>query len=369
MIDYYNSFDEEPYESPQEPYPDYFYDWDESLTKNGSPRFLEDEEFYEIIEIYLEEGEFKKAKQTIQYALKLHPENEDLVYDILLLLSDFELWNDLLVLSEKYQDLLGVWAEGHKLTALLHLGMEEDAFLFFRKVKNQYDKEKEKEDITVLYQAMGEALQEADLFDASVILIEEAISILGADVDFYWLQLQAYLSLEVKEKALDIANKIEQINPMDGENWHRLGSVYIDLDEMEKAIDAFEFAESLDYRKKSNYLGLITAYEKNGNHLKALEKTKDFLYLYPESYMINILAANICSEMEMWEEALFYVDAALEIVPELDALYLYKSAFFLNLGEKKKAILTLEEGIKQTRDVRGDLKKELERLHNENPNC
>jgi tetratricopeptide (TPR) repeat protein len=366
MIDYYNNFDNDPYESPQEPYPDYFYEWDELLTKNLSLRYMDAEELSEIIEIYLNEDEIKKAKQTIQYALKLYPGDEDLIYDILLLLNDYELWNDLLILAEQYRDMPDVWANGHKITALLHLGMEEDAFLFFRKMKNKY--EKEKESLSLIYQAMGEALQEVDLFEASINVVEEAIAIMGPDVDFYWLQLQSFLSLEHKEKALNMAGKIEQINPLDGESWHRLGKIYLDLHETEKAIDAFEFAESLEYKNRDNLLNMIAAYEQNGNHLKALEKVKEYLYLYPENYMINILAANICSELELWEEALTYVDAALKVVPEMDSLYLYKSNFFLNLGEQKKAMLALEEGIKQTNDTEGDLKKELERLHNQYPN-
>ncbi|MDR0682556.1 MAG: hypothetical protein LBG15_12030 [Dysgonamonadaceae bacterium] len=362
----YRDFDNDPDEFSQESYPDFYYDWDEILTKNLNPYFFDSEEFSEIIELYLNDGEILKAKQTIQYALKFHPEDADLIFDILLFLNDFELWNDLLKLSEQYKDISKVWADGHKVTALLHLGMEEDAFLFFRKLKTKY--EKNKEDLSIIYQAMGEALNEVDLFDACIDVIDEILSILGPNVDFYWLKLQSYFSLNLKEEVLKIANQIEQIKPLDAENWYRLGKIYSDIDEMEKAIDAFEFVESLGNIKSINYITLITAYEKNGNYLKALEKAKDYLYLYPENCMMNVLAANICSKMEMWEEALFYVNVALKIVPGMDELYLYKSNVFLNLGEQKKAISVLEEGIRLTSDQEGDLKKELERLQNQYPN-
>jgi tetratricopeptide (TPR) repeat protein len=350
--------------SEQESYPDFFYEWDESLSANQNIRFFDADELSEIIEIYLTEGEVKQAKQTIQYALKFHPDNDNLVYDILLLLNDFELWNDLLTLAEQYKDMPDVWADGHKLAALMHLGMEEDAFLFFQKMKRKY--EKDTESLSIIYQAMCEALQEMDLFEASINVSNEAMALMGPHIEFYWLQLQAYLSLNQKAKALEAMTVIQQKDPLDGETWHRMGSVYMDLDETEKAIEAFEFSESLNYKKQSNYLGLITVYEKNGNLLKALEKAKEYLYLYPENYMVNILAANICSEMGMWEEALAYIDAALEIVPDMDSLYLYKSNFFSNLGEKNKAMLALEEGIRQTNDEQGDLKKELEKLQQQN---
>jgi tetratricopeptide (TPR) repeat protein len=359
-------FDDDFDDTSQEVYPDFFYEWDDSLSKNAAVRFCDADELSEIIEIYLNEGEISKAKQTIQHALRFHPDNEDLIYDILLLLNDFELWNDLLVLAEQYKDMPEVWADGHRISALLHLGMEEDAFLFFQKMKRKY--EKDATNRSVIYQAMCEALQEVDLYDAAINVIDEAIEMMGDTSDFYWLKLQSYLALGMKEKALNLSNIIEHLDPMDGDAWHRLGTVYLELEEMDKAIDAFEFSESLGYKKQRNYLNLITAYERNGNLLKALEKAKEYLYLYPQNYMINVLAANLCAEMRMWEEALAYVDAALEMMPEIDSLYLYKSNFFINLGEQKKAISTLEEGIKQTLDKQGDLKKELEKLQNQYPN-
>ncbi|MDR0413213.1 MAG: hypothetical protein LBH61_05385 [Dysgonamonadaceae bacterium] len=362
----YRDFDEDPDEFSKEAYPDFYYDWDEILTKNLNPCFLEADEFSEIIEIYFDENEPGKAKQTIRQALRFHPENEDLIYDILLLLSEYELWNDLLEFSEQHKDISGVWADGHRLTALLHLGMEEDAFLYFRKMKSKY--EKNKKNLSIIYQAMGEALNEVDLFGSTIEVIDEILSILDPNVDFYWLQLQAHLSLDNKEKVLQIAEQIERINPLDAETWSRLGNVYLDVDETEKAIDAYEFVESLDNKKSINYIHLISAYEKNGNYLKALEKAKDYLYLYPERYMMNILAANICSKMELWREALSFVDVALRRVPESDELYLYKSNVFLNLGEQKRAISVLKEGIKLTNDQEGNLKKELERLQNQYPN-
>ena len=361
----YSPYEPNSQESPQDPIPEYFNEWDESLTQNKTPRFFEAEEFSEIIDIYLNNNEVKKAKQTIQYALKLHPNDEDLIYDILLLLNEFELWNDLLTLSEQYEGFSEVWADGHKLTALLHLGMEEDAFLFFRKAKKKY--EGDKETLSILYQAMSEALHEVDLFDASVDVISEAINNIGNEPDFYWLKLHGYKSMDLNEKAMEVAQRIEKIAPLDSVSWHNLGNFYLEIRETEKAIEAFEFAESLGYDKPTNYLSLISAYEKNSNPIKALEKAKEYLLIYPDNYLINILASNLCSQMEMWEEALEYINEALLVVPDMDSLYLYKSSFFLNLGEKKKAILTLKEGILETDDPDGDLKKQLQKLQDKFP--
>jgi tetratricopeptide (TPR) repeat protein len=359
-----NNFHFESDEESQKPYPEFFFEWDKALDIGRNPGYYESDEISRIIEIYLEEDELEKAKTTVDYALQIYPDNEDLIYDIMLLFNDFELWNDLLILTEEYKDRPEVWIDGHRITALLHLGMEEDVFIFFRKAKTKYaDNE---ENLSVIYQTMGEALYEVDLFEASINVIEEACKLLGNNLDFYWLQMNNYLLLENKEKVLEIAEEILKINPFDDQAWYNIGIIYKDIEELDKAIEAFEFAQNLGFTDKDNYINLIQTYEQNGNYAKALEKAKEYLQIEPENYLISMIAANICAQMEMWEEAIHYISDAIYRMPEMESLYLCKSTFLLHSGEQQKAILVLKEGIKKTRDSEGSLQKELERINSLN---
>lgn len=343
--------------------PDYFYEWDESLEKNLNPRFLDKDEINEIIEIYLEQEEIAKAKKTVELALKFYPEDEELIYDVLLLLNEYEVWNELLSLSEKYANLdINVWVNGHKLSALLHLGMEEDAFLFFQQLKKKYSGDAEK--LSIIYQSMSEALNEVDLFQASLKVVDEFLRTQEPNVELYWTQLQSYLALNFREKVIETADKIEQMNPLDFHTWERLGDLYQTIDDHEKAIEAFEFALSLGLKKESLFIGIINAYQINGNLLRALEKAKDYIYLFPEDTSAYLVAANLSSELELWNEALFFIDSVIKLEPEKEDIYIYKSNILLSMQENKKAILALEEGIRNTKDTKGELNGELERLKN-----
>jgi tetratricopeptide (TPR) repeat protein len=366
MFDEYDLFFESNENEEEEAYPDFFHKWDDDFNNGNSPGYYEPEELNEIIDIYLGEDEFSKAGKVIDHALKMFPDDEDMIYDILLSLNDFERWNDLLSLSQKYENQIEVWPEGHHLTALLHLGMEEDAFHFFNKMKKKYAGNEK--NLTVTYMAMGEALCEVNLFDASIEVIDEAIELVGGNSDFYWIQLQCHLSMEENEQVFELGEVISKINPFDSETWHRLGMVYKEAGDLDRAIDAFEFARNLGFEDRNNLIYLMQTYEQNGNYRKALEYAVEFLNLYPGSYLINIIASNICSQMEMWSEAINFLDNAIKIIPYLDLLYLYKSAYLLHLGEQRKAKMVLKEGIKNTKDPGKDLGKELERLDNLYPN-
>lgn len=365
MLDYnniYNNF----YENDEESYPDFFIEWDNAVRMGKSPGYYEPEELTEIIEIYLAENDHKRAKQAIEHALKIYVTDEDLLYEILLLLNDYEQWNDLLALCDRYKKTADVWANGHKLTALLHLGMEEEAFHFFGTLKTKYVEDNEA--LNIIYQAMGEALIEMDLFESAIEVIREAIDIMGENIDFYWLQLQSFASMDEKKEVIKLADKIQKMDPLNAESWYRLGIAFQEINDLDKAIDAFEYAYSLDGTSRNNIMSLVYAYEKNGNYNKALEKIKDFLHLYPDNYVVNILASKICSQVENWEEALKYINDAIKVAPSMDTLYMYKSSFFLQLEEYKKAKLALEEGIEKTDDPAGDLAKELYRLNEQYPN-
>ncbi|GHT76150.1 hypothetical protein FACS189413_11550 [Bacteroidia bacterium] len=354
--------------TPQEPYPDFFEEWDEALSAGRSPRFLDSEEICEVIDIYFDEGELEKARKSIRYALTFYPNDVDMVADILLILNDFEMWEDLLTIADDYQKQADVWLDVHRLSALLHLGMEEDAFAAFRRQQKKY--EANKDDLSILYQAMGEALNDVDLFDAAIDVMDEAIRRMGIQVEFYWLQLRAYVLMEDKDKSLELANKIEHTSPMDGDSWHRLGLLYAeDLEEPEKAIDAFEFAESLGYNDPENLIQLIALYEKYGVYVKALEKLNDYLGRFEANSMIHLMGVAICSKLENWKEALKYVNAALRYTPDFPALYLYKSNVLYLLGEPQKAKSALEEGLTKTIDEeeRSELRKELIKLREEFP--
>jgi tetratricopeptide (TPR) repeat protein len=166
---------------------------------------------------------------------------------------------------------------------------------------------------------------------------------------------------------LELAEVIQKLDPLDAITWHRLGLSFQDIDDKEKAIDAFEYAQSLGYEPEEILMNLIYIYDKNKNFNKALEKAKEYLKLYPESYVINMMAVRLNSRMGNWTDAIKYIDEALKLMPDVESLYLYKTNFLLRLEEYKKAKLVLTEGLKNTKDSEGYLSRKLSGLNKKYP--
>ena len=357
----FNNLDDDSNES----YPNYFLEWDQAVSSGKKPGFYEHEELIEIIEIYIINGQYKRAKHAINYGLRIYLDNDDFIYEILLLLNDYERWNDLLTICDQLKEEADVWIDGHRLTALLHLGMEDESFLFFRKLLTKYADNKD--DLSIIYQAMGEALCDVDLYDSSIEVIREAIGILDEDINFYWLQMQCYVALGYRQEALKLAEVIQKTDPLDADTWYRLGISFQEIDDKEKAIEAFEYAQSLGYNPEEILMNLMYVYNKNKNFNKALEKVKEYLILYPDSYIINMLAVKLNSRMKNWSDAIKHIDEAIKLTPDIESLYLYKSSFFLHLEEFKKAKLALIDGLINTKDTEGYLSRKLSRLNKQYP--
>lgn len=362
-----SDFDFDNFGDGEESYSESFTEWDNARKMGIPPGYFDADELCDIIDTYLSLDQVAESKEVVEHAVRIHPDNEDMVYDIMQMLNDYELWDDLLELTNRYKDLRKVWIDAHKVTALLHLGMEENAFSHFRKAKARYAGDKK--DLTIIYLAMAESLHDIDLYEATIDVIDEILPQIKAESneDLLWIQLQCYQAINDKNSVISLCEQLIELRPMDADTWSRLGLVYKEIGEKEKSIDAFEFAASLGKKEPIDMLNLIYSYKENGNLLKALEKADEYLETSPNDYIINLLAANICIEIEDWQKALQYTEKALSVDASADFLYLYKSKCLLNLGEIKKAILSLEEGLKKTKDTSGELEKTLLQLKEQYP--
>jgi tetratricopeptide (TPR) repeat protein len=345
-----------------------FIQWDDERATGTPHTYCDPDDLSDILETYLSMEELDEGREVLEYAVKMHADNEEMICDMSQTLNDYELWNDLLTFTEKYKKTNQVWIDAHRISALLHLGMEDEAFVCFGLAKKKYTDNEES--MLILHHVMSETLNDVDLYEAAIHIVNDIIDRISTQEEvenFLWILLQSYFSLNDKKNTLKLCEQILRIKPMDAETWSRLGLVYKDLNEKEKAIEAFEFTVSLGKDEPADILNLIYAYKENGNFLKALEKTDEYLKTVSGDFVINLLATSIAIDIEDWERAIKYTDNALKIDPKSNFLYLYKSKSLLHLGEIKKAINILEDGLKKTKDETGDIRKQLKALRKKYP--
>jgi tetratricopeptide (TPR) repeat protein len=360
---YFNSSDWE-----ERSYPDYFIKWD-SATRRGKLPFglITPDDLLNIITIYLEEDNVEKARYAIEYAFAVYGDDE-VLSDILVMLNEYGLWNDLLTFCDRFRkEDESVENECHRLIALVHLGMEEEAFYLFGILKKKYGGTGDIEMLGMIYLAMSEALLDVDLYKSCDEVTIEAMRVLGEECDFLWIRLQCLVALRDRDTMHLVAGKIQKLCPFDAETWHDLGDAYKEIGDMGTAIDAYEFACSLG-QDKGNLFDLIIAYNENGNYEKAFDRMTEYFERYEGSYMTYFTAARLCAQLERWADALYYINFAIEEEPAVDSLlYIYKSAFLVSLDELDGAKDAILEGLRNTEDSGGRLKEILTEMNKKFP--
>lgn len=342
------------------PYPDFFYEWDEDMTALRQPsRFFEAEELCNIVCFYANESNEAKLKQTIPLALNFHPNDEELQCEIMDALQDCGLWNDLLDISKPLSCHGNIFADSNVLLSLFHLRMEEVAFMTFIKMKEHYADD---ELLPEVYLAMGDALADIDLYQASIDVCNEAIELFPDSEELYWLNLESYFLLEKNDKALEIADKLSQKNALDAQFWSRLGEVYNRMGEPEHAIEAFQFAESLGFNHNANLLNLVQTYNQSDNYEKALEALEEFRDEQMEATFVPLIAAEMCAKLGQWEKAITYLDKSIAFSPNSELFYHSKAEALIRLKREQEAISVIEEGIRMCNDTDGYLKRILDRF-------
>ncbi|GHT44351.1 hypothetical protein AGMMS49965_19810 [Bacteroidia bacterium] len=350
------------------PYPNFVYEWDGALEANRQPsRFFDSEELCNMIAFYCNGGEEDKMKLTISAALNAFPDDDDVLEDAMDSLENCGLWNDLLVISQQHAFRGNFYADSHFLYSLLHLGMEEEAFMAFTKMLDIYAKD---EHLDAVYLSMGDALADVDLFQSSIEVVNEGIGLFPDTMDFYWINIESLWALGEKEKALATADQLAQMNAMDAKFWSQLGDLYNTMGEFDRAVEAFHFSESLGYDRNLNLLDLAKTYYESENYAKALEALETFAAEQgdsaPQQILANtfipLVAAEVCAKLGAWEKAIVHLDKSIAFSPNSELFYHSKAEALVHLNRRDEAISVLEEGIRMCRDDDSFLKNLLRKF-------
>ncbi|MDH8700814.1 tetratricopeptide (TPR) repeat protein [Dysgonomonadaceae bacterium PH5-43] len=357
-------YEEDKFDLPEDSYSPYFKDWDNALKQNKSPKFLEVEDIEGIFEEYLEESDIDSFRASVKYALAFHPNNEELIIDIMAYMEELSLWKDLYNFAIQYDDIEdAIYPRTSRLKALLHMGLEEDAFGYFQELKKIYS---ERGELSMIYVAMSEALNSMRLNDAAIKVIKEATSKVGDFLYLNWIELRAYADINDKENALALADRMEKKMSLSYECWEDLAIIFLDLEEYERAIESMEYAKTLGAKSLDLYTALIECYTKNNNPLKALEIAKECIEIYPDTLEVIPIAIVIAIQIEAWDEVFMLIDKIIGIEPS-EEIYLCKSDVFIKFGEYKKAIQTLQEGLIALEGDNESIKKQLAELTSQYP--
>ena len=163
-------------------------------------------------------------------------------------------------------------------------------------------------------------------------------------------EIQVLINNEEWELALDKAKQMTELVPDTYVGWYLLGVIYIQLDQVDSAINSLETAKSLDadnedilfaLGKVYHYRGLLN-YEQN-NLTAALFDLNKAIDIDPNLVDAYNIRGDIYLKQSQWQLALSDFNKVLEIAPKNSTAYMGRSVVYFELKQDEKGIKDLKK--------------------------
>lgn len=312
------------------------------MQLSGRLSYLDPDEFDDLAEYYEAYEDIEMAVQVVQSGLLMHPLNESLLIK----------QGKYLVCEAKYDEALTFFTdhfsyynyEVHllRIESLLQLGYYSDTLQLVQDILSDPNVD------------MGEALSElgfvylgADYFNEAILYLKKSLDFVSTDrADI--LNDLAY-SYEMKgdfDGAIESMNMLLDESPYSFNAWVNLGKLYSIKEQFDKAIDAFDFALTIDedddavIRLKAHCLLLVgRAHDAVKVFAQNLERFPDDIYTY-------VSLAECYLSMDDYDSLLSVVSEGERIDPYNVALLAKKAIALLYKGEVDWAFEVVKQGLK-----------------------
>jgi tetratricopeptide (TPR) repeat protein len=297
----------------------------EQAMESGRNIYLDADQFGDLAEYYDSRDEIEVARKIVDAGLEIHPANSSLlikkakfaVYD-----GEYSLGLNILDKSALEYD-YDVYLI--KIECYLQLELYNEAYEL---TKELLDKE-EDEDPEDIFAELGFLHVEADCFKEAVAYFLESLKYNAENIEVLSDLAYAYEMMNDFDAAIYSTNRILDIEPYAYEAWTNLGKLYSLKEEFEKAIDAFDFALTINdsdsnvLKLKAHCLFLTERAE------EAIEIFKELLRSDSEDVSIYFLLAECYQSLEMFDEVLQSLAQYEKVAGETPELLLRKAYLFL----------------------------------------
>lgn len=277
----------------------------ENMRALGRKIYFDADEFAMLAEYYNAEGDNEEAEELINEGLKMHPGSPELML----------LRAKLLVYSEMYQDALdymeGISDDGNvdqvllKIEAYLHLERHADADKLINATLKQ---NLPIDDLYFFITEVGYVFNDVDLFDRAISFLEEGMKINDSNSDAIVDLAYAYEMKGDVEKAIEYNNRLLDIDPYSYEGWVNIGKLYSLNSQHDRAIDAFDFALTINDDDVNVLKMKALSLYLNDNIEEAIKLFEECLKKSPDDEAVYDSLLEAYSALKLYDEMMNLID-------------------------------------------------------------
>lgn len=331
--------------------------YENMLTEGGSVYF-DSMDIANIAEFYSMNGDLDKSDVAIEYGLRLHPSDSDILISKANNLLRRGLKDEARVLTESIsdpdnQELLYLKGE---IELAFDRPDEADSY-FMQAVQMSDDDPGMLNDIIVKY-------MDNRLYDLCQKWLDMALVLSPDSRNFIELQADLFFDTGQTDTAIEWYNHLLDEFAYDTYYWDQLGRIYYEKNDFAKARECFEFIEAIDPNDKSARMMKASCIFNLEDWKGAFDIYDSLLADDPSSYTLLYYCGRCLYEMESYDEAYNkFMDTLAMLMLDEDVpvemyveLYYYLADTSLKTGRDEQARRHLRDGLALDPDDE-DLKK------------
>lgn len=315
----------------------------EEMKKGNRTGYFDSDQLADFAEHYASLQRYDDAFDVINYALSIHPRSTEILVikaHIFIELKRIEEAKEITYsIAESYErDVKLLKAE----LLIIENKLEESDILLHEIINEEKDEYDNILDVAFLY-------VDYEFPHKALPLFEKALKINSDNSDLRINLADCYLQCGFLEKAVQFYNDLLDIDPYSTQYWFELGRVYYCTDEFNKALEAYEFALTIDDLHKSSILMSAHCYFKLENYQKACNYYEKYDLLVPNSKMNIFFIGLSYFNLKEYEKAIEKLKDATELSEELPVeaieIYDYIAMSYDKLGNFEEAIKYIDIAI------------------------
>lgn len=278
----------------------------ETAQREGKDIYMDADQIADIAHQYTAEGKFEEAQETLDYGFRLHPGNICLLAEQ----GSHYLSTSRLREAKEIADSLTDTQEFDVLILKVKIGIYEGKEAEVRHLIERMDNEETFEltlDMIHLYFL-------ANKFEEAHVWIEKGKKRFPERQEILQLECEYFRRSGNTGKSIELCNRLIDTDPYNAYYWMDLAQCYYENNQIEKMIEASEFALAADDTFGEAYAYLASGYFLLGNPDAAIENYKKAIELQgipPEqAYLFMAMAY---SDKNEWAKAEIYCDKIMQI--------------------------------------------------------
>lgn len=316
----------------------------ENLKTGHSHSFLEEEAFEKIVDYFDDKEDLQKALEAAEFGVEQYPFSSSLLIrkaDILLSLRRYKDALELLEQAELF-DGRDINLYILKTDAWLALDQQEKAVELLEKALLSFQGQEKIELLFELADVYDDYEEFEKVFDCLKLILEQDPNNEEALYKIcFWTDFTGN-----NEESIRLHNRIIDDFPYNELAWFNLAAAYQGLKLYEKAIDAYQYAITIDEKFDYAYRNMGDAYIRLRKFKEAIEVLEKVLELSKPEDVIFEAIGHCYDRLKNYAQARFYYRKASHMNAEDSKLFYKIACTYYNEGQWESAIKQLDNALK-----------------------